>query len=74
MAFERTKLLVSFALLGFLIGAGGYHFINWFIANSGFHIPPIADIVFSPWFVSGFTGSLLAVLIVVVTSHLASRR
>jgi hypothetical protein len=73
MAFERTKLIASFAFLGFLIGAGGYHFINWFALNSGYSIPPIAEIFFSPWFVSGFAGSLLAVLVVVVFSSLANR-
>jgi hypothetical protein len=73
MAFERTKLLISFAFLGFLVGAGSYFFFNWFIANSGFQFPPLAEIIFSPWFVSGFTGSLLSTLIVTVYSHLARR-
>jgi hypothetical protein len=73
MAFERTKLLVSFAFLGFLVGAGSYFFCNWFIVNSGIKFPPLAEIIFSPWFVSGFTGSLLSILIVSVYSHLARR-
>ncbi len=73
MAFERTRLLVSFAFLGFLVGAASYFFFNWFIINSGFHFPPLAEIVFSPWFVSGFTGSLLSVLVVTVFSHMTRR-
>jgi len=73
MAFERTKLLVSFAFLGFFVGAGSYFFFNWFIVNSGIKFPPIAEIIFSPWFVSGFTGSLLSILIVSVYSHLTRR-
>ena len=71
MAFDRTKLLISFALLGFIIGSGGYYFVNWFLINSGFSLPPVADVVFSPWFVSGFTGSLMSMLIIIVFSHLA---
>ena len=74
MAFERTKLLVSFAFLGFLVGSGSYYFFNWLIVNSGIQVPPLAEILFSPWFVSGLTGSLLSVSVVVVFSHLASRR
>jgi hypothetical protein len=74
MAFDRTKLLVSFAFLGFLVGSGSYYFINWFVINSGIHLPPIADIVFSPWFVSGFTGSLLSILVITIFSHLARRK
>jgi len=73
MAFEKTKLLVSFAFLGFLVGSGSYFFFNWFIVNSGIEFPPLAEIIFSPWFVSGFTGSLLSVLIVAVFSHIARR-
>lgn len=73
MAFDKTKLLVSFAFLGFIIGSGSYYFINWFLANSGLHLPPIADIIFSPGFVSGFTGSLISILIITVFSHLARR-
>jgi len=73
MAFDRTKLLITFAFLGFLVGSGSYHFINWFVTNSGFTLPPIADIVFSPWFVSGFTGSLLSIVVITVFSHLARR-
>lgn len=73
MAFERTKMLVSFAFLGFLLGSGGYYFINWFILNSGIQLPPLAEIIFSPLFVSGFTGSLLSILLITVFSHLARK-
>ena len=73
MTFERTKLLISFAFLGFLIGAGSYFFFNWLIVNSGIQFPPLIEIIFSPWFASGFTGSLLSVLIVTVYSHLARK-
>jgi|GEM_PF-3554083 len=73
MAYERTKLLVSFAFLGFLIGTASYFFFNWLIINIGIQIPPLAEIIFSPWFISGFTGSLLSILIVTVFSHLARR-
>jgi H+/Cl- antiporter ClcA len=73
MAFDRTKLLISFAFLGFLLGSGGYYFFNWFLINSGIRLPPIADIVFSPLFVSGFTGSLLSILVITIFSHLARK-
>ncbi len=73
MAFDRTKFLISFAFLGFLIGSGSYYLINWLVINSGINLPPIADIVFSPWFVSGFTGALLSILIITVFSHLARK-
>jgi hypothetical protein len=73
MSLDRTKLLASFAFIGFLVGSGSYYFINWFVINSGITLPPIADIVFSPLFVSGFTGSLLSILIIVVFSHLSNK-
>lgn len=73
MAFERTKLLATFAFLGFLIGSCSYYFINWLVINSGIHLPPVAEIIFSPLFVSGFTGALLSILVITVFSRVARR-
>jgi len=70
MAFERTKLLISFALLGFLVGTASYFFFNWLLVNSAIQLPPLVEVLFSPWFFSGITGSILSVLIVTVFAHL----
>ena len=77
MSFDRTKLLLSFALFGFLIGATVYVVFDWLIINSAIGIQlqvPILVVLITPWFLSGVAGSLLSVIIIYVSAHHSSER
>ncbi len=79
MAFGRTKLLLSFALLGFLVGSATYLVFNWIITNSAIGIvyvypTPILEVISAPWFLSGIAGSLLSVIVIYVSAHFSGEK
>ena len=74
MVFEKVKLLGSFALFGFIIGAAAFYIFDWF-ALTGIAQPAplvLAELAVSPWFVSGIVGSTLSVVIVYAFAHFNS--
>ena len=76
MSFDRTKLLLSFALFGFLIGATVYVVFDWLIINSaiGINAVPIVEVILTPWFLSGIAGSLLSMIIIYVSAQFSSQK
>ena len=79
MAFGRTKLLLSFALLGFLVGSATYLVFNWIITNSAIGIiyiypTPILEVISAPWFMSGIAGSILSVIIIYVSARFSGEK
>ena len=72
MAFERTKILTTFAIFGFLIGTAAYFIFNWARTASLLELnpAPIANLILSPWFTSGIVGAILAMLIVFIVARL----
>jgi len=75
MSFDKTKLLLSFALLGFLIGSTTYYAFNWLIVSNTIGIlpVPIVDILLAPWFLSGIAGSLLSIIIIYLAARFSSK-
>jgi hypothetical protein len=71
LSFGKGKLLLSFALLGFLIGSSGYMGLSWLMANSYIQLPPFNELLLSNWFISGIIGSMLSILLVVTYAHFA---
>ena len=71
MAFGRTKLLLSFALFGFLLGTVTYFVFDLLIIKSivGLRPVPIVEIISAPWFLSGIAGSFLSVATVYASAH-----
>jgi len=71
MAWSKTTLISSFAVLGFLLGTISYSVFNWFASNNMIYIAtiPLSDLILSPGFVSGVIGSLIAVLAMYVYAH-----
>ncbi|MCW4039655.1 MAG: hypothetical protein NWE83_02765 [Candidatus Bathyarchaeota archaeon] len=76
MAYERTKVLTTFAIFGFIVGTIAYFIFNWFVSNNliRFTPPSIVNVMMSPWFVSGTVGALLSTIIVVVFAHFSRNR
>ena len=74
MAFGKKKLLLSFALFGFLVGVAAYFVFDWIIINSAFGILYIPVPVFAPWFMSGIAGSVLAVISIYLTAHVSTQK
>jgi len=72
MAFDRTKLLLSFAFIGFLFGSAAYFLFNWIIINMGILYIPFP--IMAPWFLSGIAGSLLAMITVYVAAHFSAQK
>ena len=75
MSFDKTKLLLSFAILGFLIGSTTYYAFNWLIISNAIGILPIPilDIIYAPWFLSGIAGSLLSVIIIYLAARFSNK-
>ncbi len=71
----RIKILSMFALVGFLVGSGGYFLASWLASFRAlvFIVPavPVIDILLAPWFLSGTAGAVLAIAIVVAMAHMA---
>ena len=68
MNFGRVKLLLSFALFGFIGGALTYLAFDNFILNTLTTIS-VLEIVRSPWFISGITGAVLLITIALTYVH-----
>jgi hypothetical protein len=72
MAVGRTKVVMRFALFGFVLGTVAYFAFQWFVSNDLIHInfPSMSSLVMSPWFIAGIVGAALATLILIVFSRL----
>lgn len=73
MSFDRTKLLLSFAFIGFLVGSAVYVLFDWIIMHSAMGILYLPVPVFAPWFMSGIAGSLLSMMAVYVAVHFSGK-
>ena len=76
MSFGKTKLFVSFALLGFLIGSAAYYVFDWVLANLSIVLwpIPILEIITAPWFISGIAGSLLLMAVLLVSARFTGEK
>jgi len=74
MSFGRTKLLLSFAFIGFLVGSAAYLVFDWILMNTTISAIPILGIVSAPWFLSGIAGSLLSVIAVYVSARFSGEK
>ncbi len=72
MSFGKTKLLFSFAFLGFLVGSAAYYVFDWLIVNSMLRPIPLLEILTAPWFLSGIAGSFLSIAIVYASTYFAN--
>ncbi len=73
MSFDRTKLVLSFALIGFLVGSSGYFLLNWILVNSTPGILYVPVPIFAPWFLSGIAGSLLSVIAIYIFANFSQK-
>jgi len=71
MAFGKTKILMTFALFGFFIGAIAYLIVSWFTTNNllRFTPIPIMELILAPWFISGTAGATLSIFIVIILAR-----
>ena len=71
MSMGRTKLLLAFALFGFLIGSAAYFLFDWILTNTtiGIRPVPILAIITAPWFISGIAGSFLSMTAIYVSAR-----
>jgi len=76
MSFGRTKLLVSFAFLGFFIGTAAFYAFDWLLNNTamGTYQTPILEMVTRPWFLSGIGGSILSVVVLFVSAKFLTEK
>ena len=76
MAFGKNKLLLSFALIGFLVGSVAYFVFDWLIINSNIALQPvpILEIISAPWFLSGIAGSFLSVIAVYASTYFSGEK
>ena len=76
MSFGRTKLFLSFAIFGFLIGTATYFVFDWIFANAAIGIQPvpILEVISAPWFISGIAGSLLSMAIIYVFAKFSAEK
>ncbi len=72
MSLGKNTLLLSFALMGFLLGTVAYYALNWLIAYGGSWILWIPIPVFGPAFMSGIAGSILSVALVYIAAHFSA--
>lgn len=66
MSFGKTKLILSFALFGFLIGVTTYFVLDIIL---GVQPAPILEMIKQPWFLSGIAGSFLSVIAVYLSAR-----
>ncbi len=69
MSFGKNTLLMSFALIGFLVGTVAYYAIGWLITYSGAWILYIPIPIFGPAFLSGVAGAVMSVIFVYIAAH-----
>lgn len=74
MSFSRTKILLSFAFIGFLGGVSLYFLLSWLIIGSALQAMSILDVVSAPWFLSGIAGSLLSIVLVYFAARFSSKK
>lgn len=68
MNFGRAKLILSFALLGFIVGTLTYLAFDCFVLNKSTTITML-EIVRSSWFISGIAGAVMSVTIALTYAH-----
>jgi len=74
MSFDRSKMLLAFAFIGFTVGTVTYFFFDWIIKNSAFGVLYLPIPVFAPWFMSGMAGSLLSVAAIYVAARYSAKK
>ena len=74
MSFGRTKLLLFFSFMGFLLGSTGYYIFNWIAVNSKPEILYIPIPVFAPWFLSGIAGSFLSIIAISIAARFSESK
>jgi len=67
----RAKVLIAFAVLGYLLGVGAYYLFRYLEPYLR-QIP--STILWEGWFISGVLGAILAVLLVIAWAYLSSER
>ena len=67
MDLGRKTAFLSFAILGFIIGAVAYTFLHW-LASGISNLTAVYEVVRSGWFLSGIAGSLLVIGIIYILS------
>ena len=74
MAFGRSKLMFSIGAFGFLLGTAAYFIFNWLAMNNIIIVTsvPIANVILSPWFISGIAGSIVSIVIVYIFGRFSS--
>ena len=74
MSLSKNTLLLSFALVGFLLGTIAYYAFSWIIAYSGAWVLYVPIPVFGPAFMSGIAGSILSVILVHIAAHFSAEK
>ena len=71
MELGRFRLILSFALLGFLVGVAAYIIVDLFTLSSiiGLSQNFLLQIASAPWFLSGIGGAVLSVVIIAAFVH-----
>ena len=72
MNLGGVKLLLSFALFGFIAGTLIFLAFDYFVLNTLTTIP-ILETVLAPWFISGIIGAILSDTIVLTYAHFAGK-
>ena len=62
----RAKILLAFALLGFLAGIVAYYSYSVLVPWIQQILP---DIIWAPWFISGIVGALITVIILIAWAY-----
>jgi len=66
------KLLLSFAMLGFIGGTLTYLAFDYFILNT-LTTSSVLELVRSPWFISGIIGAVLSITIALTYTRFSSK-
>ena len=76
MASGKSKLLFSFAILGFFVGSAAYFGFEWLTTNNMMIISsvPITQVLFAPWLISGVAGAVLSLIAISVFSHFSTEK
>ena len=70
LAMSKNKLILSFAFLGFMIGATAYFAFDW-LDMINMTLP---QILFAPWFISGIAGSIISLVVISVFAYMYSHK
>jgi len=74
MSLGKNTLLLSLALVGFLLGTIAYYAFSWIITYSSSWVLYLPVPVFGPAFMSGIAGSILSVILVYITAHFSAEK